>query len=527
MKLVLSLLAIFLSATLFGQHSEQHYPNGNLQWRGQYKTFRVKITFGYDISKVKNGTWEYFYEDGSPALTARYKAKKKGAVPKGVWEYYSTDGELLKKETYKGGDLSNEEFFTTGLYKYTTDSFKLIQLRPDTMLVIKYLRGDPYSDILVNNGKGVYTHPKRLNDERLAYETPALADDGFTLKDTGLNIVGNYSFEQCKNDGYFDTEIKGVTDTFIHHWYVATGTPDYFREMKSAARTGDKFCGIRIYSRSEYLEYMENQFKQPLQAGRKYCTRAFFRLQPGAGLATDAIGFRFDTSLLKFYYRAAVLPVPDIINKPGQMLTEKKRWMQLTGLYTAKGGERYLTIGGFKALGAQNAKQVNEHAKQEAYYVIDDIYVWEVEKESDCPCNAYTVPDSLKTQPKIITTRKDTTQYTVGKTFILKNIFFDTDKAELLPQSFVALDSLATLLYEYPAMEIEISGHTDNTGSIERNEVLSLERAQAVVEYLKEWGVEPHRLSFAGYAATKPIDTNQTEAGRQNNRRVEFRVVKM
>eukprot|EP01035_Chromulina_nebulosa_P030930 gene30930-41164_t len=194
MKLVLSLFSLFLSAALFGQLSEQHYPNGNLQCRGQYKTFRVKTTFGYDITKVKNGTWEYFYEDGNPALTSHYKAKKKGAIPKGVWEYYGTDGELLKKETYKHGDLTHEEFFTTGLYKYTTDSFRVIQLRPDTMLVIKYLRGDPYSDLLVNNGKGVYTFPKRLNDERLAYETPALADDGFTLKDTGANIIGNHSF---------------------------------------------------------------------------------------------------------------------------------------------------------------------------------------------------------------------------------------------------------------------------------------------------------------------------------------------
>jgi OmpA-OmpF porin, OOP family len=526
MKLVLTLLCILLRVAVIAQPSEQHYPNGNLQWTGSYKTFRTKSTYGHDLKKVKNGAWQYFYEDGTTAMKAFYKAKRSGAMKKKTWEFYTTDGQLIKKEYYRLGAMYKEEFYNTGVFNYQTDSFRLKQLSQDTMLFTYFQRGEPYSEIVVNNGKGVYTYSRRNKDFSKAYEVPALADDGFKLKDTGNNFIGNYSFELSKNDGYFNNEILSVTDTFIHHWYSATGTPDYFRNMKSEARTGDKFCGIRVYSQSEYLEYMENQLKQPLLAGHKYCSRVYFRLNPASGLATDAIGFKFDTALLKFYYRATVLPVPDIINKPGQILTEKSRWMQLTGLYTAKGGERFFTVGGFKALGAQNAKQVNPDKKQEAYYVIDDVFVWEVDDASQCPCNTYTVPDSLKEKEQIII-RKDTTQYQVGKTFIIKNIFFDIDKSELLPKSFIALDSLVELLYTYPTMEIEVSGHTDNTGTVERNTVLSMERAQAVVNYLSEFGIDIGRLTFAGYAANQPIDTNETVEGRQNNRRVQFKIIKM
>lgn len=526
MKVFLPLLFIFIALQGITQKNEQYYPNNQLQWRGQHKKFRIKGTYGYDVAIVKDGLWQYFYPNGELAHQAQYKAKKVKAVPKGQWEYYSQTGELLKREYYKFGNLQKEEFYSTGVFNFTTDSFVVKTITADTFLLINYLKGEPFRELLVNNGNGVYIYPPKKYHKALEYEMPALADDGFKLKDTGQNYIGNYSFEHSKKNDRNTNEIHNVADTFIHHWYSATGTPDYFKGLKHDSRTGESFCGIRIYSNSEYLEYMQNQMKMPLKAGVTYCCRVFFRLNPASGLATDAIGFRFDNELLKFYYRASVLPTPDIINKPGQILGEKDRWMQLTGAYTAKGGERYFTIGGFRALGAQNAKQLNQEKKQEAYYLIDDVFVWEVDKESECPCNAYTVPDSLKPEP-VITQKNTDTLYEVGKTFVIKNIFFDTDKDELLPKSFVALDSLVELLYLYPTMEIEVSGHTDNTGTEERNRELSLQRAQAVVNYLKEFGIAENRLTYAGYATDQPIDTNETPDGRQNNRRVQFKILKM
>jgi outer membrane protein OmpA-like peptidoglycan-associated protein len=116
----------------------------------------------------------------------------------------------------------------------------------------------------------------------------------------------------------------------------------------------------------------------------------------------------------------------------------------------------------------------------------------------------------------------------VGATIILSNIFFDYNKATLRDISKAELDNLVRLLtVDYPKMVIEIGGHTDNKGSLEYNTTLSTNRAKAVVDYLIKHGVAKERLSYKGYAYQNPIDTNDTEEGRQNNRRVEFKVISL
>lgn len=113
----------------------------------------------------------------------------------------------------------------------------------------------------------------------------------------------------------------------------------------------------------------------------------------------------------------------------------------------------------------------------------------------------------------------------VGSSIILKNIFFDFDKASLKPESKTELDRLSKLLVELPNLKIEISGHTDNIGSPQYNKTLSERRAKAVVDYLIANGINSERLTFKGYGFEKPIATNDTEEGRQQNRRTEFKVI--
>lgn len=113
----------------------------------------------------------------------------------------------------------------------------------------------------------------------------------------------------------------------------------------------------------------------------------------------------------------------------------------------------------------------------------------------------------------------------VGSSIVLKNIFFDYNKASLRPESYPELDRLHKLLENYPDMRIEIGGHTDDHGSLKYNTELSESRAKAVVDYLVNMGIDSDRLEYKGYAYLNPIDTNDTEEGRQNNRRVEFKVL--
>jgi outer membrane protein OmpA-like peptidoglycan-associated protein len=112
------------------------------------------------------------------------------------------------------------------------------------------------------------------------------------------------------------------------------------------------------------------------------------------------------------------------------------------------------------------------------------------------------------------------------KAIILKNVFFDTDKDILRPESFSELNKLKQLLLENPAMRIELRGHTDSQGSDAHNLDLSARRALAVVVYLTKNGIDGSRLQSKGFGETAPIDSNDTVDGRQNNRRTEFIILR-
>ncbi len=112
----------------------------------------------------------------------------------------------------------------------------------------------------------------------------------------------------------------------------------------------------------------------------------------------------------------------------------------------------------------------------------------------------------------------------VGTVIVLRNIFFDTGRTSLRPESTAELERLQKLLTETPALKLEMAGHTDNVGEAAANQSLSQRRAQAVVAYLTQHGIAAARLSAAGYGETQPVAPNATKLGRQLNRRTEFKV---
>ncbi len=109
-----------------------------------------------------------------------------------------------------------------------------------------------------------------------------------------------------------------------------------------------------------------------------------------------------------------------------------------------------------------------------------------------------------------------------SKAIILKNVFFDSGSAVLKRSSNTELNKLQQLLAENPSLRIRLHGHTDNIGADDDNLTLSQNRAKAVYDYLVNKGISPDRLSYQGFGETQPIASNDTERGRQENRRTEF-----
>ncbi|OIP01152.1 MAG: hypothetical protein AUJ98_05380 [Bacteroidetes bacterium CG2_30_33_31] len=114
---------------------------------------------------------------------------------------------------------------------------------------------------------------------------------------------------------------------------------------------------------------------------------------------------------------------------------------------------------------------------------------------------------------------------TVGSKVVLNNIFFDSGKSTLKPESQSELDNLIKIMTDFPSLKIEISGHTDNVGSASFNKTLSESRAKEVVNHLISKGISADRLTFKGYGFDEPRATNDTPEGRQQNRRTEFKVL--
>ncbi|MEQ8364536.1 MAG: OmpA family protein [Cyclobacteriaceae bacterium] len=135
----------------------------------------------------------------------------------------------------------------------------------------------------------------------------------------------------------------------------------------------------------------------------------------------------------------------------------------------------------------------------------------------------FNYEDNLNPDPVIIDILLDKAE--MGATAVLNNIFFDFDQYELKDKSLTELNKVIRLLNDKPSIHVEIGGHTDSDGSASYNKQLSLKRAQSVVSYLVEKGINRARLSEMGYGADHPIRPNDSDENKQANRRIEFKII--
>jgi outer membrane protein OmpA-like peptidoglycan-associated protein len=104
------------------------------------------------------------------------------------------------------------------------------------------------------------------------------------------------------------------------------------------------------------------------------------------------------------------------------------------------------------------------------------------------------------------------------------NITFNTDQDQVKPQFFETLNSVAIVLRKFDQTTVDVAGHTDSTGSLQHNQLLSERRALSVSNYLTQQGIDNRRFAVQGYGPTEPVATNATETGRAQNRRVELSI---
>lgn len=342
-----------------------------------------------------------------------------------------------------------------------------------------------------------------------------------------LNLIPNASFEEYDGVpiGWF---YNGNQFTrLVKYWKSPTmASPDAFGpgvivpphwKKKGFgvlnASNGKSFIGLTLYGCSNgkphCREYVQIQLIDSLVPGQKY------QLEVDVAHLENALHVN---NFSVFFSKEAFCEQTDgLIEKQPHILWEevlvpkKDHWQHLIKEFIADSTYNYLTLGNYYT--DDQTEIVREDAQYEyAYYYIDNI--------------------SLKKVPPIIPQElpaDDITRETleVGKTIQLKNIYFDLDKSDLLPRSYLELNKLVTIMTDHPQMRIEVHGHTDIQGESDYNIELSKNRALSVTNYLVQSGIHHTRIDYRGFGSDIPIAENSSEAGRQMNRRVEILITEL
>ena len=344
----------------------------------------------------------------------------------------------------------------------------------------------------------------------------------------GTNLVPNPSFESLRNKSP-DLSIDAYLAyrNYLSRWASPTKTtPDLLfnvnDDQSPMARTGEKMLGILTHNpiskRSDtWREYAQVKLTQTLQEGEEYELEFWVKRHPQANMASNNMGafLGYKPIILKNYDPINELEL--VVNETNIINPDEPKWVKISGRFIAKGKEHFLVIGNFhnnENTKFKDVKNLVEPAWENPYYLLDDVSLKQI----------------IKTEPVVVAEPEpvfEDMEIKKGQVIRLDKIYFDFDKSDLLPASNEQLDKLVELLNAYPSMRIAIHGHTDSRGSDTYNEKLSDSRAQAVFNYVGRHAVSPNRLTYKGFGEVSPVDTNETDEGRQNNRRVEFVVLEL
>jgi outer membrane protein OmpA-like peptidoglycan-associated protein len=201
------------------------------------------------------------------------------------------------------------------------------------------------------------------------------------------------------------------------------------------------------------------------------------------------------------------------------MVSDRHSWIRFSDAYQASGGERFITVGNFrppKENRVLERRDASGDASPWAYVYLDDVRVEPVGGPAGCSCLNRTHLEEATDPPWEV--------YLVERV-ALESVLFAFDDAELDDAAKGQLEAVAATMRKNQYLVMEVNGHTDLVGPDGYNLALSEARAQSVIDFLMERGIDPNRLELAYHGSRLPVADNATSEGRQQNRRVEFELL--
>lgn len=348
------------------------------------------------------------------------------------------------------------------------------------------------------------------------------------------NLIQNPSFENTKRCseiiGAFDRNVKnwtsptfGTTDLFNSCAKGQVGIPYNYNGLQQP-KDGNNYAGFYLHSDDNYREYIQVELSKRLEKGKKYKISFFVSLAENSDFAIKNIDYllsvnKLNTSIFREMSERQLkknnienFKIYEIENN--RYYDNKSSWTMISTEFTAQGNEKYLTIGNFlKNSKTEKMLVSNKNRNNMSYYYIDLISLHD--------------SDWIETTPNepIIALKESNKKITLNRDYTFQNVVFEFNSSELSREAKTEIKSVYDFLKQSQKTQIIISGHTDNVGSSEFNQTLSEKRAKSVTDYFISLGLDNNRITFTGYGNEKPIATNDTEVGRNKNRRVEFKIV--
>lgn len=340
------------------------------------------------------------------------------------------------------------------------------------------------------------------------------------------NLVVNPGFEGGKNQR---SNILGNAQ--LDGWTMPSdGTSDYIvadKEMRKNSRNkkpgyayiipfkGDACVGFLTVEGG--YEYVCGTLSKPLIKDSSYTISFAIATTNDEAFSLDRIGVYF-TQKENPYFKERGMPRitwdPQVTLAAAVEGESDGYWQVYTTNYIAEGGEISFVIGDFTSTFEDDPRLTG----QAYYFFVDEVFIvptFEIDS-IDSAATDTSVADTLiaMAEPEVISVD---TFIAAGKTLTLENIYFETNKSRILPESYQPLYDIIIELKLQPNLKVEIVGHTDKHGDPKANQKLSEERAKAVADFFTSKGIDPSRITTRGEGQSKPV----SEVDRKN-RRVEF-----
>jgi outer membrane protein OmpA-like peptidoglycan-associated protein len=271
---------------------------------------------------------------------------------------------------------------------------------------------------------------------------------------------------------------------------------------------------------------LSTKLKTPMRKGMKYAVKFYVCLSEGSKYAANNVAANFSKKQWSINENKSIIGESSVLDVENVIFNAMFGWDQVCGVYTAKGGEKFLTLGNFSS----NADTKNERMKKpkgftgkqvvSSYYYIDDISVTLIDDESECKCEsdkaevASTVYSSAPVNPEGMTPEM------VAKFSV---IYFASNKGTIEAGQEGHLDNIADIMLSNPAYKLTLKIHLD-TDEVANPKALGLDkiRGESVKKYLKTKGIDGGRITFNLMKDTQPKSKGVTDLSKAKNRRVKF-----